>query len=160
MTRWTLGCEPGAKLRAAEAEDETCPTLPRTESPMPATRSSTKYLTRKISTYVDDRASIEVKLIYVVGRPIVALDLTADQELLASYTLDTSDHTALSAEDYEGQSMILNEHRLFHLKRDAFLALIEELAVLHRIHPSMDDFTFEAAKKLLNVVRIELENDR
>lgn len=127
---------------------------------MSATPSSTKYLTRKISTYVDDRASIEVRLICVVGRPIIALDLAADQELLASYTLDTSDENALGDSEYRGQSMVLDEHRLTDLKRDAFLALFDELLVLHQIHPSMEDFTVAAARKLLVVARAELVKAR
>lgn len=123
-------------------------------------RPATERLTRTISSYVDDRAGVEVRLIYVVGRPVVALDLVADSELLASYTLDTSDDDALSTAEYRGQSMVTNEHRLFHLKRDAFLALIDELSVLHLAHPSMDDFTFAAAKKLLTVARAELVKER
>lgn len=121
--------------------------------------SKTEHLTRKISSYVDDKASVEVRLIYVVGRPIVALDLVADQETLASYTLDTSDPRTLSSPEYLGQSIVMDEHRLFHLKRDAFLTLIDELKVLHHIHPSMDDFTFAAAGKLLNVVRTALRKE-
>lgn len=127
---------------------------------MHSIRPNTEHLTRKISTYVDDRASVEVRLIYVVGRPIAALDLVADRELLASYTLDTSDKNGLSTPGYRGQSVVMNEHCLFHLKRDAFLALIDELSILHHVHPSMDDFTFAAAKKLLTVVRAELDKKR
>lgn len=127
---------------------------------MHTVRPATERLTRTISSYVDDRAGIEVRLIYVVGRPIAALDLVADNELLASYTLDTSDDDALSTAEYRGQSAVMDQHRLFHLKRDAFLTLVDELSVLHLAHPSMDDFTFAAARKLLTVARAELVKER
>lgn len=127
---------------------------------MHSVRPKTEHLTRKISSFVNDRASVEVRLIYVIGRPIVALDLVADQELLASYTLDSSDLESLSSAEHRGQSTVLDERRLFHLKRDDFLALIDELAILHHIHPTVDDFTFAAPAKLLRVVRAELTKER
>ena len=127
---------------------------------MHSVRPQTEHLTRKISSFVNDRASAEVRLIYVIGRPIVALDLVADQELLASYTLDSSDLESLSSAEHRGQSTVLDERRLFHLKRDDFLALIDELAILHHIHPTVDDFTFAAPAKLLRVVRAELTKAR
>ena len=127
---------------------------------MHSVRPKTEHLTRKISSFVNDRASVEVRLIYVIGRPIVALDLVADQVLLASYTLDSSDLESLSSVEHRGQSTVLDERRLFHLKRDDFVALIDELAILHHIHPTVDDFTFAAPAKLLRVVRAELTKER